>query len=226
MIARAKPYAATIFMVLAIFPSQAMWAQDTQDSANPDTVPIDQCELHVWPSNGLRSVYHGWFHGGIVDGAVKGRDGYKELPADPVSTDTQVAVLSNAALPQMLKLPDYKLIVHDEALDSVKIKNTPGSMITSRTSCYAELIADDVFYQEDIINGSYLKTLFRYKQFSQGDNPTRTFGTWTKIKLKSFPPKTVEGNDTALQEIRNAFAANIDQFANFLNPPPKKKKSK
>lgn len=223
MAAKSTLFVSSIFFTMMFGYAQSAFGQDVmaeEIAANAETL---QCELHIWPSKGLRSVYHGWFHGGIVDGAIKARDGYKEIPADPLSREIQIAALSNPALPEMLKLPAYKLIVHEEALDSVKIKNTPGRIMENSAPCYAELITDDVFYQEDVINGSYLKTLFRFKSFQGEGLPKRTFGTWAKVKLLSFPPKTQEQNEHAQDEIRTAFTRNIKEFAAFLNVEKKKK---
>ena len=49
-----------------------------------------ECEFHVWPGSNLRSVYSGWLHGGIVDGAVNGREGYNPLPPDPLPPGKQL----------------------------------------------------------------------------------------------------------------------------------------
>jgi len=189
-----------------------------------EAVTSAQCELHVWPSSGLRSVYYGWFHGGIVDGAVTGRQGYPVVPKDPVPTELQVEKLSGMKLIEVLKLPGYQVVVHKEALDSARIRSTKGRLAEATTPCYAELVGDDVFFQQDVFSGSYLKSLIRFRSFGSGDTPIRTFGTWTETKLQVFPPKEDSLNAAALDELHRAYVSNIESFAAFLNRPAKKKK--
>lgn len=179
------------------------------------------CELHVWPGSGLNSVYHGWLHGGIVDGAVHGLDGYPDVPPDPIATTEQVALLAAAEPQRLLKLDDHRLVIHQEALESRVIRSTPGRIQASQSPCYAELIIDDVFLQQDVVNGSALKVLFRYRNFGSGEAPERTFGTWVQTRLSAFPPKKPEELAAALDDIRRAYAANLERFATALLAPPR-----
>jgi hypothetical protein len=192
--------------------------------ARADVTPTTgSCELHVWPSQGLRSVYYGWFHGGINDGAVTGRQGYPPIPRDAIDTALQVKLLSEVGLPGSLGLGDYKLIVHEQALDSRTIRTTPSRVSPDGAECYAELIIDDVFFREDAFTGSFLQSLIRFRDFGRGTSPVRTFGTWVKTRLTAFPPKADAQNEAALDELKSAFVANTAQFGTFLNKPPKKK---
>lgn len=172
-----------------------------------------QCELHVWPSNGLRSVYHGWLHGGIVDGAVTGREGYPEVPPDPLTTARQVGLLEAAGIDALLKRPDDLLIIHSAPLASTMIRQSQTRLIASPSPCYSELIIEDVFFQEDIVNGGSLKSLIRYRDFGASDGPPRQFGTWTRTALKIFPPQEPRSNEAAIAELGEAFRANLAAFA-------------
>ena len=211
---------AALGVAIFIFASAAASAQ-VPDGGTP---PQQVCELHVWPSSGLRSVYYGWFHGGIVDGAVNGRDGYQPIPKDPVPTQLQVEKLSGMDLAKLLQLPGYRAIVHRESLDSQKIRSTKGRLTESTAACYAELVGDDVFFQQDVFSGSYLKSLIRFRSFGAGEAPARTLTTWTETKLTSFPPKQDSQNEAALAELHRAYVSNIQTFAGFLNKPAKNKK--
>jgi hypothetical protein len=189
-----------------------------------DAVPPGGCELHVWPGSGLKSVYHGWLHGGLVNGAIDGRDGYPEVPPDPMATSEQTALLAEAQPQRLLMLAEHRLVVHDEALSSRTIRSTPGRIDPSQSTCYAELIVDDVFLQQDVVNGSALKILFRYRNFGADTVPQRTFGTWVQTAMPAFPPKRGEGPEAALADIRRAFAANVERFAAALLAPPKRRR--
>lgn len=189
-----------------------------------DNASGSTCELHVWPATGLNSVYSGWFHGGIVNGAVTGRDGYPEVPADPVDTAAQVSLLSAAHPQDALQRGSDRLIVHSTALSSREIRSATTRLEASTAPCYAELIVDDVFLQQDIVDGAYLKTLFRYRQFGIGALPERVFGTWVKTRLALFPPKSPADLPASQQEFKTAFTNNIALFAVALRKPPKPKR--
>lgn len=180
------------------------------------------CELHVWPANDMRSTYYGWFHGGIVDGAVQGRQGYRKLPPSPLGEGRQAELLQSSRVAETLGLAGYRAIVHDHSLDSRTIRGTVTRLVPDAPNCYAELIVDDVFFQEDIVNGGYFKGLYRFRAFD-GGTLKRSFGSYTQVKLLQFPPKTPETLDAALDEIAQAYARSIGQFASALNAPPKAK---
>lgn len=191
--------------------------------------PAPACSLHVWPGSNLRSTYYGWLHGGIVDGAVNGRDGYKKLPSGPMDTDRQKEILSSVDVAKALKLDGYAVTVHSNALDSRTLRGTPGSWLatgngTAPAACQAELAIDDVFFQEDVFSGKFLKVIYRFKRFDGGETPSRSFGQIIAIKLIAFPP--AEGTDpkAAMDELGTALARSVDDFGAALTAMPKKKK--
>ncbi len=187
------------------------------------------CSLHVWPGSNLRSTYWGWAHGAIVDGAVTGRDGYRKLPAGPLDTDRQREILSGTDVAKALGLAGYRVAVHDEALDSRTLRSTPGSWLAATTgtppsACQAELAIDDVFYQEDIVSGRYLKVIYRFKRFGEGDGGARSFGQIMAVKLSVFPPAPGTDPTPALEELGSALARSLDDFGASLNAPVKKRR--
>lgn len=190
--------------------------------AVPAQAPV-ACELHVWPSNGLRSVYYGWFHGGTADGAVTGRDGYPPIPKDPMPTALQAELLARAGLPSLVQMPRHTLIVHPEVLDSRTIRTSTTRITPSQSPCYAELIIDDLFFQQDVISGGYLKSLLRFRNFGREAAPMRIFGTHVQTRLLRFPPKPdrPQDNSMAMEELRSAFQANLIEFGAALAKPPK-----
>lgn len=195
------------------------------DAAAIPQVAHDDCELHVWPGSALRSTYYGWFHGGIVDGAVQGREGYRRLPEEPLSTQRQFAVMQASDLPALLGLPGFKTVFHAHALDSAKLRTTPGRYTAEGGPCHAELAIDDVFYQEDVFSGRFLKVIIRFKRFEGGAMPSRTFGSIIQEKLTQFPPTRPDDDPRpALDELSSAFASGLRDFGKALNASPRKKK--
>jgi hypothetical protein len=195
-------------------------------SADPAATAPAVCELHVWPASPVRSTYSGWFHGGIVDGAVQGRDGYKKLPDSILTPEAQMRTLGELDLPTMLKLPGYRVVMHEEPLPSRAIRAATSRLIADAAPCYAELVTDDVFFQQDLIDGRFLKAIFRFRQFDGGSTPTRSFGTYVQYRLTQFPPTEPEQLDAALEEFRLAYGHAVEEFGVALNKPAKAKKAK
>lgn len=185
------------------------------------------CELHIWPAAGLNDSYYGWFHGGIADGSAKERRGYPSFPDDPLTMTKQAATLRALPLADWLKLPSHRVIVHDEALESRVVRTQTTRYRTDSPPCYAELVLDDVFFQQDVIYGRFLRTLFRFRDFGTGgETPERTFGSWTRTRLNLFPPAEGAAADTALAELPQALGNTVEQFGAALNKPPKRKAGK
>lgn len=200
----------------------------TGASAQDTPAPAAGCELHVWPSSPVRSSSNNYFvMRSIVDGAVQGRDGYAKLPENILTAEAQVRTLGELDLPALLQLPDHRVVFHEEALPSRTIRTTRTRLIPASPPCYAELVTDDVFYQQDAIDGRHLKAIFRFRQFDGGsDAPARSFGTFVQYRLTKFPPEAPEQLDAALEEFRLAYGEAAKEFGAALNKPAKGKKSK
>ncbi len=218
---------AALLALAGLCATQALAAEDNSGTDSQESAALGEaaiCELHAWPANSLRSTYHGWFHGGISDGAVQGREGYERLPTDPLSTAVQAARLRASTLSKILSLEGYRLIVHDDVLTSAQIRKTKGRHVAESPPCYAELVTDDVFFQEDIVDGRFLKVLFRFRQFDGSDTPTRSFGTYSQRRLKLFPPKDAAEQEASLTELADQYSEALGEFGLALNPPPKSRK--
>ncbi|CAM5527807.1 hypothetical protein [Sphingobium scionense] len=189
------------------------------ETAPADTDRQQPCELHVWPGSGLGSVYHGWLHGGIVNGAVQGREGYKPMNANPLATAEQRTLLASLPLASWLGLPDHRLVLHDESLDSRTMRSTAGRIRPDGSICYAEFMIDDLIFQEDVVTGRYLKILFRFRDFGSEQIARRSFGTWTMARLTLFPPQTAEAEDAALTDLKSAFQQDVEKFGEYLRRP-------
>lgn len=192
-----------------------------------DTVPptaATSCTLHVWPGSSLRSTYSGWLHGGLVDGAVNGRDGYRKLPEQPLDTAKQKQVLESLDLTSALGLSGYRVVVHAETLDSRTMRTTAGPWLPDGGACHAELAVDDVFYQEDVFSGRWLKVIYRYRSFRGLTTPERSFGQIISEKLTLFPPAKPEDDPKpGFDELAAAMGKSINDFGRALTAPPRKK---
>lgn len=184
-------------------------------------LPVDEagspaCEFHIWPAERLGSVFYGWMHGGIVDGAQTGRAGYPQIPADPLPRATQVKLLEDVPIDSFVVQARVRRVVHGEALNSTTIRTATGRLSDSTVPCYAELIVESVKFQQDPFSGNWLNMLFRYRRFGSGPAPVQLFGSFAKTKLTSFPPADEAGRAAAEAELQRAFTANVAQFSGAL----------
>lgn len=183
------------------------------------------CELHVWPASTPMNLYLGLGHGGIIDGSTKGREGYPPAPDNPLSAERQAQLLSEAGLPDLLKLPGYRVMLHPQPLDSRTIRTTRGRIANSAAPCYAELIVDDlILNQNSVGGGNGLRGSFRFRTFGTAPEPIRTFGTWTLVKLAAFPPKPNEDPAKGTAEVVQAFRTSLVDFAAAVTRPPRTKR--
>ena len=178
------------------------------------------CELHVWPAPGMNSMFYGWTHGSTVNGSAKGRNGYPVLPADPLTPAAQLQVLASARLPEKLGRPTTKVIVHEAPLPRTTIGPTRTRRAESTSSCYSELIVEDIFHEEAAFSSKSLRSLFRFRDFGDSLTMTRNFLSWGTAPLYLFPPKDSAKIDEAINELLTAFGASVDDFAgNVLIKP-------
>lgn len=204
---------------LAGFTGTATHAQESAPA------PTSACTLHVWPGSSLRSTYSGWLHGGLVDGAANGRDGYRKLPEKPLDTARQKQVLEGIDIAAALGLAGYTVVVHPETLDSRTLRTTPGPWLADGGACHAELAVDDVFFQEDVFSGRSLKVIYRYRSFRGAATPERTFGQIISEKLTLFPPAKPEDDPRpGFDELAAAMGKSIKDFGAVLMAPPRKKR--
>lgn len=194
-----------------------------QEAPPPPAETAQACEIHVWPGSDLIHLYYGWFHGGTVDGAAKGRDGYPDAPPNPLTAQVQGQLLSGMGLPTLLNLPDYRVVMHPQPLTSREIRSSTTRLADSQSPCYAELMVDDLLLSQNVISGAGLRSSFRFRDFGPDAAPRRQFGNFVLTKLKVFPPKTPELMAEATSELRGAFVSNAIQFARALTKPPKRK---
>ncbi len=172
-----------------------------------------QCVLHVWPGRAFHSVYYGWAHGGTIDGAQKGRKGYPPLPDEPLSVEIQLAELRKIDIPAALGLSGYRTVLHDAPLDVKALRGATGRQLAESGPCYAELMIDNMVFQNNVLSGRWLNVIYRFRQF-EGDapGPVRSYGTYVLARTTLFPPDAETDPQPALAELRAAFAQTVTGF--------------
>lgn len=196
-----------------------------QDTATAPPAPVESaapaaaaeattvCELHVWPAKSFHTVQYGWTHGGTVNGSQKGRNGYPAMPDEPVSPAIQREELAKLDIPAILKLDGYRTVIHDAPLTTPAIRTTTGRHIVGSGTCYAELIVEDIVYQNHVINGKWLNVIYRFRQFDgAAAEPARKYGTYILTRLALFPPDPDKDPTPALAELRAAFRQSLTTF--------------
>ncbi len=208
--------------------AQTADATPAEAAPTPAVAPATTCELHVWPGRSFHTVHYGWVNGGTIDGAQKGRKGYPPMPDQPLSVEVQRELLGKIDIPAMIGLSGFTAVVHENALSAAVIRSTPGRQIADRGPCYAELMIDDIVFQNHVINGKWLNIIFRFRQFEgAAAAPVRTYGTYVTVRTTLFPPDKDSDPQPALDELRSAYTQSLTEFgkqyAGFLKRNGKKK---
>lgn len=214
-----------------------------QDVAPPEGAPAPaaassgeaQCELHVWPTLNYIGINTGLLSGFGALGALAdaaAHDGrvktVKELMAEYLGPDHQMAELNKLNLAETLKLNGYRIVVHEPTPFNEDLKKNPelkaktkemnarlkaGKRLSDSTNgCYAELVTTHIFYHKAMMYGSNLFTGWVFREF--GDKPVavRTSNGQVKNPLEHFPPKAPEMVETARLELRDAYAKDFVEY--------------
>ncbi len=203
------------------------------------------CELHIWPSDGLTSVRQRAFESnrnqGLIPELVRMHQQDIAEKADartaraiaasenPLSAGRQVPVLQGLAAAELLGLPDHRVIIHADPLDSRTIRTTKHRYARSDSPCYAELVIAETVYTRAYARGQTLRTFLRFRVFDNAVAPERAFATWTETKLDLFSLAPLRADAPALEELASALRSNVVRFAEFLKasrPPPATTKGK
>ena len=203
--------------------------------ATPATDP-QQCELHVWPTDNYIGINTGLLSGFGAIGAIADMGAHenrvktvKELMADYLGPDVQIAELNRIGLLKTLKLPDnYKIIIEEPTPFNEDLKNNPAlkakvkqmnatikagrRLSDSKSPCYAELITTMVFYHKAMMYGSNLFTGWIYHDFKDKQIAVKKGAGAVKNPLENFPPKTPDMIPAAQAELRDAFSKDFVEY--------------
>ena len=126
----------------------------------------------------------------------------------------------------MLQMPGAQIITHSEPLDRKTVNKIKDRRADSSSTCYAELIVADVFYQKAAIYGRSLKTLFMFRDFGSSKTKPSIYKSWGGNGLKIFPAKPGEDTSAADAELVSTFKLNFNEAAaNFARQRKTKSKS-
>jgi hypothetical protein len=206
-----------------------------QPVTQPAAAPEPRCELHVWPTHNYLGLNMGLLSGfGVVgvladmaahEGRVKT---VKDLMADYLGPDIQMAELNKIGITKILKLNDYRIVLEEPTPFNEDLKNNPDlkekvkvmnarikakqRLSDSTHDCYAELITTSIFYHKAMMYGSNLFTGWIYREF--GDKPLALKVATGAVKnpLEVFPPKTPADVEAAKSELRDAYAKDFVEY--------------
>jgi hypothetical protein len=227
-----------VAIALAAAPALAQDAPATAPIAAEQTstaAPSPRCELHVWPTHNYLGVNMGLLSGFGMVGAVADMAVHenkvktvKELMADYLGPDIQMAELDKIGIIKTLKLQDYRIVMEEPTPFNEDLKKDPAlkakvkamnarikakqRLSDSTHDCYAELITTHIFYHKAMMYGSNLFTGWIYREF--GDKPLATKVSTGQVKnpLEVFPPKTPADVETAKAELRDAYSRDFVEY--------------
>lgn len=189
-----------------------------------------QCELHLWAAAGMgRTIqsahdnlsvnWSGFSIANPLARANKDSTAVHTLAATadgPMPTNRQLAVLAGLDLPARLGAGGYRLVVHDQPLDSRTLRVVSGRYAATKAACYADLVLADLDYSREYAHGQNLKAFFRFRDFGAAAVPLRRLATSTETKLKIRREDAAADLAASDAELADALAANLIKFAGYL----------
>jgi hypothetical protein len=241
-----KAIGCAAIMMAAMFTNTMALAQTQPPADDPSIEPTTseppkigpdgkQCELHVWPTENYLGINLGLLTGFGPLGVIADMEAHKgkvatvkDLMADYLGPNTQLAELNRIGITKTLNLPGYRIVIQPPTPFNEDVKKDPAlkqkvkelnarikarqRLSTSTTACYAELATTHVFYHKAMMYGSNLFTGFIYREFSDKPTALRVATGQVKNPLENFPPKTPEMVTPAQAELRDAFAKDFVEF--------------
>jgi hypothetical protein len=206
-----------------------------QPVTQPAAAPEPRCELHVWPTHNYLGLNMGLLSGfGVVgvladmaahEGRVKT---VKDLMADYLGPDIQMAELNKIGITKTLKLNDYRIVLEEPTPFNEDLKGNPElkekvkamnarikakqRLSDSTHDCYAELITTSIFYHKAMMYGSNLFTGWIYREFGNKPLALKVATGAVKNPLEVFPPKTPADVEAAKSELRDAYAKDFVEY--------------
>ncbi len=186
----------------------------------PESAPVPECELHVFPSPEGEAQTTGWLSGfGIVgaladaaanDGKNKSEGDYLR---DALGPEMQVYAMKSMNLIEEMNLPPAQIIYQDALQDRKVYTKQKTRLSDSQAPCYFELIITQNFYHKAAIYGRSLNNRYIFKDFRDGVTEAKLVKGRGGNGLKHFPPKTPEESEMAEEDLRRAFVENFQEFA-------------
>jgi hypothetical protein len=206
-----------------------------QSSAASSPAEGEQCELRVWPTQNYLGFNSGLLSGFGALGALADMAAHhgkvntvKDLMADYLGPDVQLAELKKIGVTDALNLRNYRIVVEEPTPFNEDLKENPElkakakamnarikskqRLSDSASKCYAELITTHIFYHKAMMYGSNLFTGWIYREFGEKPVATKVATGQVKNPLEHFPPKTEEKVAAAKAELREAYAKDIIEY--------------
>ena len=185
--------------------------------------PAGACELHIWPAERMAANTMGLLGaaggvlGAVADSAAHANTNTNNRSqlSSALDSASQLEALNALDLREELKLaPGTTVIQHEEPLERKTMNKVKTRRADSASSCYSELIVADVLFTKTPIYGRSLKTLFMVREFGDDQTIDFEYKAWGGNGLKLFPPKKGEDALPALDELRETFVKNFQEYTN------------
>lgn len=186
--------------------------------------PMQNCELHVFPTLEGQAQTTGWLAGFGVVGAIVDAESHKdgnisnaEYLKSSLGPENQVIALKSVDLPAALRLPAGTQVIYETPVADRAITTKARTRLTSSTApCYAELLVTQNFYIKRAIYGRSLNNRFIFKDFRGGGNVANLVKGRGGNKLSQFPPESVAERPAADADLRGAFTKNFLEYSRSM----------
>jgi hypothetical protein len=195
------------------------------------------CELHVFPARNFIAMNTGMLSGFGIVGALADVEAHKdkvktvkELMADYLTPETQMAALSKVGLATTLMMPaDTQVISEQPFPNADDVKRDPAlkakqedanalekarrRFTSSSAVCYAELTVPYVFYQKAAMYGTRVFTAFWFRDFRHGDKAPLISKGQVENHVPGFPAASSDQEGAAKAALIDAYGQDLKKWA-------------
>lgn len=207
-----------LLLAAALLASPAQSANALAGPANPQgqTVP---CELHIWPSGSFRlgiGSSHPW--SASEDIRIHTRSEMSTIaPPGALTPDAQLATLGAMEPATLFGMPGALVVMHPEPLARAEAASRTTRHSASQSSCYAELILNDLFLEKAPYVGRGVRMTATFLRFEGPGSRVRV--QLTTIAYGSMPVSsqhTIESDGELNSLITQALRESVLRFAGYV----------
>jgi hypothetical protein len=179
------------------------------------------CELHVWSTDKIKAYVSGWSValgggalGGLLDGKLPADKAIQVILTKAMERPFQAEALKQLDLPRMLALPAVEVIAEQPLAAPTAWKKTSGRLTASGSTCYAELIVRDLYFEKSAMFKPNMRVNFTYRFFGGKTHKPDIMEGRGGTDMLTYPLVSTQDVDKIITDFQRTYALDFIEFVN------------